>query len=155
MSKMTVWVYSASPGVWFRSYWLRNASSNVQNLTGSIAQRVTGTFSGHSYPTKPPHPPKNPQTLQVFIRVFDFPQLGSGTRVRETSPQRAHASSSAGSRLLTTRLWLIFSDVSTLQHMVPPTPRLENQPPTIGHSRKVVLIQTEASLPTTHAVCVG
>lgn len=31
--------------------------------------------------------------------------------------------------------------------MVPPTQRLENQPPTTGHSRKVVIIQTEASLP--------
>lgn len=30
--------------------------------------------------------------------------------------------------------------------MAPPTPRLENQPPTIGHSRKVVSLKTEASL---------
>lgn len=76
-------------------------------------------------------PPQKPNSSSVYPRLLFSPSW-SGTRVRE------HASSSAGSRLLTTRLWLIFSDVSTLQHMVPPTPRLENQPPTIGHSRKVV-----------------
>lgn len=78
-----------------------------------------------------------PQKLNSSSVALLFSPSCSGTRVRE------HASSSAGSGLLTARLGLIFSDVSTLQHMAPPTPRLENQPPTIGHSRKVVSFKRE------------
>lgn len=130
MSKITDWVYSASLGVWFRSYWLRKASSNVQHLTGSIPQPhrdLLGAFIS-----------SNPPETKLF-------KCWSASFIPQVAPVRVWDQRSAGTRVLLRGVSAPRdASLTNLQRCLQASTHGStdstpgNLPPTIGHFHKVV-----------------